>query len=388
MHVLERRKRIFAYALNVLLYLLTLPFRFVQNKTISLNTTKPKFLILRLDYIGDVLISTPVYHSLKEKFPGCKIVLICGSWAKSVVENNPYIDEIWTINCPWWSRARKDTIKKKSFISEYRKLFKRIKAEKFDVFIELRGDIRHTFLFGWLPHIPTRISNDRSGGHFLLTHCVPYDFDLHEIKKNYQLLKSFAPIKEYEKPEVYHTDKDIDIFNKFPIKKRYIVLFNGATAPLRRLQESKVIDLVQKLHKQYQLQCIMAGGKEDVDRANKINRVINDESIFLSLCGMISLIEVKVLINKAVLFIGIDSSVSHIAASSFTPAISLYGPMLPEQVKPLGAEKRVLYHKYPCSPCLQTKCVVTGSFTEGQCMLDIQVEEILALTHNLLTNPA
>lgn len=385
MHILEKRKRIFAYALNILLYLVTLPFRLVQKKKTSFNYTNPKILVSRLDFIGDILLSTPVYHSLKEKFPQSKIVLVCGTWAKSVLENNPYIDEIWTIDCPWWSRIRKDALKKDSFISVYKNIFKRIKAEKFDIFIDLRGDIRQVFLFGWVPQIPVRISNNRSGGNFLLTECIPYVYDLHEIKKNYQLLKSFTPIHEYEKPEVYHMDKDENFFKKFSIKEKYVVLFNGATAPLRRLQEIKIIDLVQKLYTLYQLQCIIVGGKEDVDRANIINEVINDESIFFNLCGKISLIEVKVLIDKAVLFIGIDSSVSHIVASTLTPAISLYGPMLPDQVKPLGTEKKALYHKYPCSPCLQKKCLVTGSLTDAQCMLDIKTEEILSLVDNLLT---
>lgn len=384
MHINETRKRIFAYVLNIILFIITAPARLFRKKK-KVNLTAPKILVSRPDHIGDVLMSTPVYHSLKDKFPNSKVVLICGTWGRSVVSNNPYIDEIWIIDCPWWTGIRKDVKKEEeSFYARYKKLLKKIKQEQFDIFIELRSDIRHTFLFGWMPNIPMRISNDRSGGGFLVTHSIPYKFELHEIHKNHQLLKVFDPIPLYDKTEMYIRKEDTGFFERLPIQEKYIVLFNGGRAPLRRLQEVQVLDLIQALHNKYHLQCIMVGGKEDAERGTQISNIINDENIFLSCCGVISLAEVKALIEKAVLFIGNDSSVSQIAASTYTPAISLYGPMIPGQVKPLGDEKKEIYHQYPCSPCLQVQCVVNKSFTEAQCMLDIKTGEILELAGTLL----
>lgn len=383
MHVLDKKKRFYAYVLNLGLFIITFPFRFLRKKRAA-DLESPKILISRPDHIGDVLLSTPVYHSLKEKFPKSKIILVCGSWSKTVVGGNPFIDEVWTIDCPWWTGIRKDgASQKESFYKSYRNLLSKIRQQNFDIFIELRGDVRHTFLFGWVPNIPIRIANDRSGAGFLLTHSVPFNFQLHEIEKNYALLEMFEPINKYQKTEFYTEDSDAVILGAYAIKERYAVVFNGGRSPLRRLGEFQMVDLIRGLKEKFGLQCIMVGSKEDAESASRIDKIINQENTFLNLCGLLPLPAVRELIKKAVLFVGNDSSISHVAASTFTPSISLYGPMLPDQVNPLGEEKKVVYHKYPCSPCLQTKCLVTGSFSKAQCILEIKVEEILALVPGL-----
>jgi ADP-heptose:LPS heptosyltransferase len=386
MYILNKKKLIFSYVLNAILFVITMPFNsFRKNR--KPNVENPKILVSRPDHIGDVLLCTPIFHSLKEKFPLSKIVLICGSWSGDIVKNNPYIDEFWTIDCPWWTSIRKDALKKKtSFYRLYTSLLQKIKSERFDIFLELRGDIRHIFLFGWIPNIPMRISNNRSGGKFLVTHSIPYQFDVHEIEKNYNLLKPLEPFPKFYKTEVYTTEENKKVFDKIPIRDKYVILFNGGRSDLRKMESKKLLTLIKALKSEYDLQSIMVGGKEDVEEAIKIEETIKDANDFLNLCGKISLLEVKELIDKAVLFIGNDSSVSHIVASTSTPAISLYGPMLPDQVKPLGNEKRIIYHKYHCSPCVQTKCIITNSFTHAKCMEDITIEEIFIAIKSLLVD--
>lgn len=384
MNLLSRRKKVIAYALNAMLLIITWPFNILRRKR-KVNWTKPTILISRPDHIGDLILSTPIYHTLKEKFPDCKIILICGSWAEPIVQNNPYIDKILVLDCPWWTSIRKDASEGGlSFYRRYMQTLRDIKDNKPDIFIELRGDIRHSFLFGWVPNIPVRISNNRSGGSFLLTHVEQYKFDQHEIEKNYQLLNIFSPYNKYLKTEIFPDISTIDLFNRFNVEEKYVVIFNGGRSALRRLDVEKVINLIQRINNKYGYQCVLVGSKEDYYHGSIISKSIKEGVDFLNLCGKLSLMEVKCLIDKACLFIGNDSSVSHIFASSLTPGVSLYGPMLPDQVKPLGERKYVVFHRYPCSPCLQTKCLVTGSPVKAQCMHDISIEEIMESVKELL----
>ena len=88
MQVHSVKKRLCAWFLNAALFALTLPFKSF-NDLKSKNIENPdSFLIARLDHIGDVILSTPVYHSIKERFPKAKISVLCGSWAKEILENN------------------------------------------------------------------------------------------------------------------------------------------------------------------------------------------------------------------------------------------------------------------------------------------------------------
>jgi len=118
----------------------------------------------------------------------------------------------------------------------------------------------------------------------------------------------------------------------------------------------------------------------------QINIAIDSpDGSFLNLCGKLTLPEVRDLINLSRLFIGSDSSVTHLSASTDTPSISLFGPLNPEQAIPIGANKKVIYHPYPCSPCLQDICIVTRSKNIAQCMESITVEEIILNVEDLLS---
>ena len=56
-------------------------------KRLKLPENVRKILIIRLDGIGDVILSTPVYEALKKKYPSAKLTVLVGSHTKGVVEN-------------------------------------------------------------------------------------------------------------------------------------------------------------------------------------------------------------------------------------------------------------------------------------------------------------
>lgn len=53
-----------------------------------------KFLIIRQDRIGDVVLSLPMAIHLKEAFPGCFVTVLLRDYARAIYENSIYVDEI------------------------------------------------------------------------------------------------------------------------------------------------------------------------------------------------------------------------------------------------------------------------------------------------------
>jgi len=63
-------------------------------------------------------------------------------------------------------------------------MIRQIRAARYDVGIDLRGDLRQITFFLALGGMPIRVSSDRTGGARLLTHVWPHDAALHDVEKN------------------------------------------------------------------------------------------------------------------------------------------------------------------------------------------------------------
>lgn len=55
-----------------------------------------KILIIRLSSLGDVILTTPVIRSLKKAYPNLKIDFVVKKEYSAVVENSPYLDNVFT----------------------------------------------------------------------------------------------------------------------------------------------------------------------------------------------------------------------------------------------------------------------------------------------------
>jgi len=56
--------------------------------------TITKILFIRLDRIGDVVLSTPALRALKQHFPGAELTVMLRSSTRGLVERNPFADRI------------------------------------------------------------------------------------------------------------------------------------------------------------------------------------------------------------------------------------------------------------------------------------------------------
>lgn len=57
-------------------------------------TEKRKFLIARIDRIGDTVLATPIPRELKRSFPGCEVSVLVRSYTRDIFTGNPFVDNI------------------------------------------------------------------------------------------------------------------------------------------------------------------------------------------------------------------------------------------------------------------------------------------------------
>ena len=105
-------------------------------------------------------------------------------------------------------------------------------------------------------------------------------------------------------------------------------------------------------------------------------------------CGDMSLDELHALIGRARLYIGGDSGPLHVAATTATPIVGLYGPTLPVRSAPWRDPRAfsaaVDVGALPCRPCEQRVCV-PGDF---RCLTHITVDAVAGAAERALAPSA
>jgi len=106
------------------------------------------------------------------------------------------------------------------------------------------------------------------------------------------------------------------------------------------------------------------------------------------------------LLSRAALYAGLDTAVSHLAATTGVPMVVLFGPTVAERWSPWNndgpveqqcplprgtqrAGRMILIQKdWDCVPCGKTGC--DGDGGESRCLTEIQVQEVLDAVRELM----
>ena len=105
-------------------------------------TNKPTILLIQLFSNGDCLFATTVARQIKKDYPECHLTWAIASFCKSIIANNPHIDEIMEVN---WV-AKNDVVALRKFKREVEQ--RRIKGEFDLVFITLNMDTNQALYDG------------------------------------------------------------------------------------------------------------------------------------------------------------------------------------------------------------------------------------------------
>jgi heptosyltransferase-2 len=130
------------------------------------NTAR-KFVVVQTAFPGDVVLTLPVFQTLRRRFPGAWIAGVVTPGAAPLLENHPAIDEVIEFD-----KRRRD----RGFAGLWR-LAARLRGSRCDVVIVPHRSVRSAVLT-FLARIPHRIGFTTSAGAVLFTQRVPYRKDL------------------------------------------------------------------------------------------------------------------------------------------------------------------------------------------------------------------
>ncbi len=359
--------------------------------------TANRILVIKRDALGDVISVTPFLEVLRRNFPAAHITYLVGSWSQAVLKNNPSIDELVVVDSKTWQNP----IKK--FLARA-KLGKRLQSQNFDTVFILQGPAPFRFWenFALALGAVNRLGFKKHGASSSLTGLIELpvytDHLFKVLRRNraeyYLDLLIRAGVRDttndgnklYATAEDRHFAENFWTKNNLAGKKVITIAPGGAVNPgMKQLAKRWPADCyaqaIDRLTDQPSVRIVFVGGPSDKSLIEEITRKLTPikQRQILNTAGLTNIHQTAELIARSALFIGNDSGTIHIASTTKTPIIGLYGPTNPVVDGPYKARGINLFHKTSFSPCYTMDC--SG---HKPCIENITVEEVITTAQKIL----
>lgn len=338
-----------------------------------------KILIVKLDHIGDLLLATPVFRSIKEKYPKIQLDLLIAEKSFPVVENSPFINRVYFYNSDDFDRgaANKDITYLKNYLT-----VSEIRKEQYDLCIGLREDLNNLCIQKMLKAKKNISFSTHTQYSDLMDETVINDDNKHAAEINYDLLKLLnIECPQYIQPEIFLTEKDkvwADEFwknNNLSNEDIVIAISPGGGWYLNWWPYENFAELANKLGDYNRnVKIIWVGGKAEYEILHRIEEKYNGKMI--SAVGQTTIPQLAALYSKVRLVVTNDGGPMHVATAVKAKVLALFGPSPYKRFGPLGINSSVITKNYKCSPCPQFVKGNPNQCRSNDCMKAISVEEV------------
>ena len=354
----------------------------MRRKKYLVGSLAPRrILIVRLGAIGDVVFASTILGPLRRHFPQAHITWLVQKGPAALLAHHPCVDRllIWPRE-DWlalWRAGRWGELSRVMLA-----FGKGLRQEHFDVVLDLQGLLK-SGLLAWCAGGKVRIGlGSREGSSLLMHHVFPRMNPKPSFAGEYQPLleaMAIAPPGRSTSMMLDETEREKAAARRkqLGITSGYIALCPFTTRPQKHWPAAHWVSLIQALAAHTSLACLILGGPAEEIQAHDMAQ---SHHSCLSLAGKTTLPEACALLEAARLVIGVDTGLTHLAATLGVPTIALFGATMPYAHVPGHDRAVVLSKQLACSPCRRHP-TCAGAFT---CMRELTPEQVLRVALDLV----
>ena len=314
-------------------------------------------LCVRLDNLGDVLMTTPAIRALKQAVPGRKITLLTSKAGSGIARLVPEIDEVLEFAVPWQGSAAAGN---REAVGEMIAVLRDRSFDAAVVFTVYSQNPLPTAMLLYQAGVPRIAGYCRENPYGLMTDWLPDPEPLsgirHEVTRQLDLVRALgaAPAGEHFSLQInpgvgeklMHTLRQRGLDPERPL----LVLHPGVSEDKRQYPVPFFAEAARQLTATLGYQVLLTGVSSEKPLAAEIRRVAGPAA--LDLTGELSLAELAALIGRAALVIANNTGPVHIAAAVGTPVVVLYALTNPQHT-PWRVPYRLLPFDVP--PALRSR---------------------------------
>jgi heptosyltransferase III len=353
-----------------------------------------KILVAKLRHHGDVLLTSPLFSILKQRFPNATIDAYIYKETAPMLEGHPAIDELL-----FYDKA----IKNQGFLKKIfyeGKLLSKIRKKKYDLVINLTEGDRGA-LAAWVSKATVRVGFDPEGsGMFKKKDCYTHITRIchqtrHTVERHLDVLRCLGifplleerdlflnvPREAYKKVEALLAEAGVE-------SKRFVMIHPVSRWLFKCLPEQTIAEVIEYLHSRGE-KIVLTASSDPLEMAmnEKIISLAKGVPIY-HLGGKITLKELGALIDLSKLLICVDSVPMHMASALKAPVVALFGPTSEKTWAPWrNPNARVIAQEYSCRPCYMPGC---GGSGKSDCLETLssrricQEVEVVLSSHQML----
>jgi lipopolysaccharide heptosyltransferase II len=318
-------------------------------------------LAVRLDSMGDVLMTGPALRTLKESSTGRTITLLTSPQGAQIAALMTEVDDVITYEAPWMKMSSPREDSRSDYV-----LAAQLGQASFDgavIFTVYSQNAHPSAFLCFLANIPLRLGYSRENPYQLLTDWVQdldhQDNGRHEVRRQLDLVGTIGCSTEDERLRLTVSNTAEKSMQRkletagIDLNKPWIAVHPGASAPSRRYPPEGFIEVGKILTQKKGLQIVFTGGQPECGLVESIQKEVGEKTV--SLAGMLTLEELAALLQLTPLLISNNTGPVHMAAAVGTPVVDIYALTNPQHT-PWMTPHRVLNHDVPCKYCYKSVC--------------------------------
>lgn len=344
---------------------------------------RPRILVVNMRRLGDVLLTTPLLRTLRCGFPKATLDILVFRGSERILGGNPDIDHAVTIPeraSPW------------EMVATIRRVF-----WQYDLVISTQSGDRPTF-FSWLAgrRRVGLVPQEGGGGwwkrrvHHLAVAAEP---DSHRVENLFRLTDALnLPRQQSIVCPQGSSAEDI------APRGAYAVLHANPLYRYKRWNDAGWRELARELGNRG-LAVVATEGRDPAERAY-VDSLWADDPTIIRERGRLDFAGLTALLQGASIYIGPDTSMTHLAAGSGCPTVALYGPTSPRLIGPwpVGGLAEpwahagkiqhrgnvwVVQNPLPCLPCEQLGCD-RHLDSRSQCLDELGAPQVMSAVDQAL----
>lgn len=326
-----------------------------------------RILIVEVNWVGDVLFSTPFIKAVRDAYPDSHIACLLHPRTREMLESNPRVNEIIIYDEEGLHRG---------FLGKLR-LVRELKKRNFNTAFILHRSFTKAMLT-YLAGIGERLGYATKLRRWILTKAIDEPVgDIHKVEYFLRLASAAGIQAGSRSYEFFIGDAAKGHVGKFLANaglgedERFVVINPGGNWDPKRWPKENFAKLSDLIAERFKVRIAITGSKKDIALARDIQNLMKARPVIAA--GKTTMGELAAILERAVLVISNDSGPMHLAVAVGAKVVALFGPTSPDITGPYGGGNYMVISKNDrCEmPCYNKDCSINS------CMSAITVDDVM-----------